>query len=209
MKPLHFMLYLSAMLHFSDGKVLKVSTTKLVNQHKIVNTHNELRRHVEPPATDMRKMVWSTEAARNANSVAKRCTNKHSLQKERQLTTTIKAQCGENIYMSSSEKDWSTVIKTWYSESEHFSYGIGASSSQNIIGHYTQIVWYSSYLIGCGVAFCKENRYKYLYICHYCPSGNLMHRINKPYTEGTPCFSCPQDCDEGLCKHHAGVNSKP
>ncbi|XP_073938946.1 cysteine-rich secretory protein 3-like [Castor canadensis] len=62
-----------------------------------------------------------------------------------------------------------------------------------------QVVWYSSFLTGCGVAYCPEKSSKYFMVCRYCPAGNYLSRYYVPYDEGEPCASCPDHCDDGLC----------
>lgn len=47
-------------------------------------------------------------------------------------------KCGENLYMSSDPTLWSTVIQSWYEESEDFVYGVGAKPNA-AVGHYTQV----------------------------------------------------------------------
>ncbi|KAF6113299.1 cysteine rich secretory protein 2 [Phyllostomus discolor] len=112
----------------------------------------------------------------------------------------IGTKCGENLFMSTDPTAWSNAIQNWYDESQNFVYGVGPKSSSAVVGHYTQVVWYSSYRVGCGVAFCpNQDSLKYYYVCQYCPAGNNVSKKNTPYQQGTPCASCPGNCDNGLC----------
>lgn len=53
-----------------------------------------------------------------------------------------------------------------------------------------QIVWASTYLVGCGRArFGKGTKLKMLIICNYAPSGNFEHK--KIYTVGDSASACP------------------
>uniref|UniRef100_A0A452QBY5 ShKT domain-containing protein n=1 Tax=Ursus americanus TaxID=9643 RepID=A0A452QBY5_URSAM len=109
-------------------------------------------------------------------------------------------KCGENLYMSSYPAPWSEAIQNWYEERHNFVYGVGPKSSDAVVGHYTQLVWYSSYRVGCGIAYCpNQESLKYYYVCQYCPAGNNVSKKNTPYQQGTPCASCPGNCDNGLC----------
>ncbi|KAL1771887.1 Cysteine-rich secretory 2 [Sigmodon hispidus] len=164
-------------------------------QREIVNKHNELRRSVNPSASNMLKMEWSIEATGNAQRWANKCILEHSNSQDRKINT----RCGENLYMSSDPTSWSKVIQNWYDENEHFTYGVGAKPNA-AVGHYTQVVWYSSYKIGCGVAFCPgQDILKYFYVCQYCPAGNNVMKKGTPYEQGDACASCPNNCDNGLC----------
>ncbi|XP_040839054.1 cysteine-rich secretory protein 1 [Ochotona curzoniae] len=181
--------------HEAALKTLLTESTAV--QEEIVNLHNTLRRKVIPEASNMLKMSWGEEAAENARTVSKYCDPEGSDPIDRRLENTF---CGENIYMSALPYSWSQVIGIWYSESKNFSYGKYVSQDLVITHHYTQLVWASSYLIGCGVAVCrKEKLFHYLYVCHYCHEGNDPERIYLPYKKGTPCGDCPTHCDDKLC----------
>ncbi|XP_062267989.1 serotriflin-like [Platichthys flesus] len=160
---------------------------------EIVNKHNDLRRSVQPTASNMLKMSWSYQAAANAQKWANSCSMKHSHKSARTIST---SGCGENLYMSSSKNSWSDAIQAWYDEVKDYQYGVGAINS-GMIGHYTQVVWYRSNLIGCAMAHCPNSQYKYFYVCQYCPPGNSQ--FTHPYKAGPSCGDCPNACDNKLC----------
>uniref|UniRef100_A0A673TY74 Cysteine rich secretory protein 2 n=1 Tax=Suricata suricatta TaxID=37032 RepID=A0A673TY74_SURSU len=173
-----------------------LSTTQTHVQKEIVNKHNELRGSVSPTASNMLKMEWDPKAASNAQKWASKCTLQHSIAEDRKTSTS----CGENLYMSSHPQSWSVAIQTWYNENTDFIYGKGPKTSDAVVGHYTQVVWYSSYRVGCGMAYCPNQRsLKYYYVCQYCPAGNNVSKKNTPYQQGAPCASCPGNCENGLC----------
>uniref|UniRef100_A0A667GIG9 ShKT domain-containing protein n=1 Tax=Lynx canadensis TaxID=61383 RepID=A0A667GIG9_LYNCA len=160
------------------------------NPKEIVNKHNELRKSVSPPASNMLKMVRSKTAA-NAQKWANKCTLEHSNAEGPKKTST---KCGENLYMSSDPASWSNAIQNWYEERNNFVYGVGPKSSSSVL------VWYSSFHVGCGIAYCpNQESLKYYYVCQYCPAGNNVSKKNTPYQQGTPCASCPGNCEDGLC----------
>nr|ALB06109.1 cysteine-rich seceretory protein [Gloydius intermedius] len=189
---------LAAVLQQSSGSVDfdSESPRKPEIQNEIVDLHNSLRRSVNPTASNMLKMEWSFNAAQNAKRWADRCTFAYSPQN---LRTVGKLKCGENLFMSSHPFPWTRVIQFWYDENKNFKYGVGANPPNAIIGHYTQVVWYKSYLVGCAAARCPSSSYNYLYVCHYCPAGNIIGKIATPYKSGPPCGDCPSACDNGLC----------
>ncbi|XP_048203594.1 LOW QUALITY PROTEIN: cysteine-rich secretory protein 2-like [Perognathus longimembris pacificus] len=179
-----------------DPAFTNLLTTQTQVQREIVNKHNDLRKSVSPPASNMLKMQWSLEATGNAQKWANKCTLEHSQQEDRKTRT----KCGENLYMSSDPINLVSVIQNWFNEREGFTYGIGPKTPNSAVGHYTQLVWYSTYQVGCGVAYCpSQEMLKYYYVCQYCPAGNNVNKKKMPYQQGTPCASCPNNCENGLC----------
>ncbi|TKC50182.1 hypothetical protein EI555_004071 [Monodon monoceros] len=194
-------------------------------QEEIVTVHNTLRRGVFPPASNMLKMNWREEAARNARMLSKDCELVESNAFKRRITNTF---CGENMHLTSYPISWSNVIRIWYSESKYFKYGGWTSTDDDMtIEHHTQVncvlanipiesnhlanyqivnkitlslqvVWATSYLIGCGISS-RRKGIQYLYICHYCHEGNDPDKKNVPYNKGTPCGDCPNNCEDKLC----------
>ncbi|KAG8445812.1 hypothetical protein GDO86_010556 [Hymenochirus boettgeri] len=173
-----------------------LSTNISTNKQIIVDTHNNFRRNVSPKATNMLKMMWSDEVGKIADNWAKKCNLQHSPQDARKTTN---FNCGENLFMSSSPVTWEEAITNLHSEIKDFQYGTGAKTTGAVIGHYTQIVWYNSYLIGASVAYCPNAELKYFYVFNFCPAGNMANQIPYPYKSGQTCADCPNSCDNGLC----------
>ncbi|XP_030051439.1 cysteine-rich venom protein-like [Microcaecilia unicolor] len=173
-----------------------MNTKKPKVQHEIVQFHNEIRRNVIPSASNMLLMTWCDEAAKTARRWANTCSIQHSIDENRTINGKI---CGENLLMANYPDSWINSIQTWYDEVKHFDYGTGETEPNVMVYHYTQLVWYKSYNIGCAVAYCPHKVYTYFYVCHYCPAGNIENVINMPYQAGKPCADCPDACDKGLC----------
>uniref|UniRef100_A0AAZ1X0W8 ShKT domain-containing protein n=1 Tax=Oreochromis aureus TaxID=47969 RepID=A0AAZ1X0W8_OREAU len=154
---------------------------------EIVDVHNAFRRAVQPSASDMLIMV---SRAFNSNSEcgSTSCCHVSHCQKGYHL--------GENLFYSSSLKSWTDVIGAWHSEVERYNYPIGSTNGKSI-GHYTQVIWNSSYKVGCGATLCPDNIY--YYGCHYYRAGNFRRWV--PYTAGPPCESCPNNCVDKLCNN--------
>ncbi|XP_075893876.1 cysteine-rich venom protein tigrin-like [Nelusetta ayraudi] len=148
----------------------------------------------------MLEMRWNDEAAANAQSWADGCSLKHSHSAQRRIST---SGCGENLYMASGKNSWSSAIQMWYDEVKDFKYGVG-SFNGGVVGHYTQVVWYKSFQVGCAMAYCPDAKYKYFYVCQYCPPGN--YGLKKPYTSGDTCSDCPNDCNDKLCTNPCPYN---
>ncbi|ELK00220.1 Cysteine-rich secretory protein 2 [Pteropus alecto] len=143
-------LFLSSPTEGKDPAFTALLTTQSQVQREIVNKHNELRKSVSPPASNMLKMEWSREATANAQKWANKCTLEHSSAEDRKTST----KCGENLYMSSDPTAWSNAIQNWYDESHNFVYGVGPKSSSAVVGHYTQNTPYQQ---GIPCASCPGN----------------------------------------------------
>ncbi|XP_036912013.1 cysteine-rich secretory protein 1 [Sturnira hondurensis] len=166
-------------------------------QEEIVSLHNIIRKVTVPEAGNMLKMSWSEEAAQNARLLSRNCDLAKTNAVKRRITHTF---CGENKYLAPDTIPWVDVIEIWYNESKHFRYGSWSPLREEKSDNYIQMIWASSYLIGCGVSpCCKKMTFQYLYVCHYCHEGNEPERKTIPYNVGTPCEACPNNCDDGLC----------
>uniref|UniRef100_A0A8C8ZQF2 ShKT domain-containing protein n=1 Tax=Prolemur simus TaxID=1328070 RepID=A0A8C8ZQF2_PROSS len=164
-------------------------------QMEIINKHNDLRRMANPSASNMLKMTWNAEAAKNAENWANKCTLSHSPPNQRQ----IRCNCGENLFMSSGPTSWSDAIQTLYDEAKNFKYGFGGIRPNAKIDHYTQLVWATSHQLGCALGHCPHKTLQYFYVCQYCPGGNNVRTKKTPYKIGKPCGECPAHCENGLC----------
>ncbi|XP_037055473.1 cysteine-rich secretory protein 1-like [Peromyscus leucopus] len=209
---LFLLLFLAAVLHPSlllrdeneNMNFEDLTTTRVSVQEEIVNKHNQLRRLVSPPSSDLLKMQWSNNARVNAQRWANQCSYVHSPPEAR--TTNI--MCGENIFLASYPASWSRAIQSWYDEAKDFRFGSGPNPPSALVGHYTQVVWNTSNQIACGVAKCSGELMQFIYVCHYCPPGNILRRQYIPYTIGQPCALCPDHCDDGLCILKQGLITK-
>ncbi|XP_063297709.1 cysteine-rich venom protein pseudechetoxin-like [Pelobates fuscus] len=162
----------------------------------IIFSHNEARRNAKPSASNMLEMVWDDDAAKKAEGYAKMCIAGHSPPSYRKISD---INCGENVFLSSFKAAWEDVLQSFLSEAVDFDYGKGPKSPSLEIRHYTQMMWASSNRVGCGVAECSNNVFKYDYVCIYCPGGNDGDSIGFPYKSGPACEDCKSSCDKGLC----------
>ncbi|KAL2084429.1 hypothetical protein ACEWY4_019947 [Coilia grayii] len=171
-----------------------VCTENSTVQEEIVNVHNAFRRAVEPTASNMLKMSWNQTVADSAQQWVDKCELRHGPSSSRLVGN---YECGENLFKSTAVQSWTTVITAWNNEVQHYQYPTGSTNGQPI-GHYTQVIWYSSYQVGCGVAKCGS---VYFYGCHYYRAGNFYSGgvAIPPYTEGEPCAACPSSCEDKLC----------
>ncbi|KAG8183821.1 hypothetical protein JTE90_025705 [Oedothorax gibbosus] len=166
-------------------------------KRKILLAHNYFRSIVDPPAADMLELSWHEEAASDAQRWSEAC----QLLLHDNVTgrwTDDFGSCGQNIFVANVQVPWFFAIKVWFMERQNFTYGEDLNNA-NVVGHYTQMVWYSTHKVGCGFNYCPVNnitKFPYFsYVCNYCPIGNYPERFDRPYTNGTACSEC-----EGYCK---------
>jgi hypothetical protein len=119
--------------------------------------HNIYRdQHCVPPASR------SADLQREAQDWANRCTFSHSGVANR----------GENLYWGPAgtnlDSNWAAV-RWWYNEINQYNFGNPGFSQKT--GHFTQVIWRDSTLIGCGRAVCGQYVY---WVCRYYPPGNYL-----------------------------------
>uniref|UniRef100_A0ACD5U0H6 Uncharacterized protein n=1 Tax=Avena sativa TaxID=4498 RepID=A0ACD5U0H6_AVESA len=83
---------------------------------------------------------------------------------------------GENIFWGSAGWPWTGVdaVNTWVSEKEYYDYNSNTCSPDapfGTCGHYTQVVWRDSTLIGCARVDCDGDLGVFI-TCNYYPPGN-------------------------------------
>ncbi|XP_063735968.1 cysteine-rich venom protein pseudecin [Eleginops maclovinus] len=139
----------------------------------------------------MLQMSYDDQVAASAQAWVDQCDLAHGAPSTRMING---YELGENLYYASKPYPWTDVIKAWHSEVSRYLYPHGSTNGKTV-GHYTQVVWSSSYKIGCGVKLCRNSIY--FYACHYYRAGNF--RTWSPYKEGPTCDSCPNDCVDKLC----------
>lgn len=193
-----------------------------INQHEkllILQEHNNYRNQIAlqtnrigpklPFAVDMLQMYWSDELAKKAQEWANRCRFQHSPSAFRKFRS---YSAGENLYISKhsanfQSMDWRKAIFSWWNEIKIFPSNRVSSFSSGgpMIGHFTQIIWASTYHVGCGFSQFKEGSwFSNFYVCMYGPAGNVITRPIYTTSNKKEC-RCPRNtsCSNkewpGLC----------
>ncbi|KAJ8727623.1 hypothetical protein PYW07_001742 [Mythimna separata] len=157
-----------------------------------VDGHNTYRHRVargeiagQPPASDMKMMVWDEELAAKASQWAKRNLRNHNPDK---TVRSNRFTVGESMHWYATTDleavlKPESVLKSWFSEHVNYTFGpLKRSDFQKEyhIGHYTQMVWSNSVYVGCGISKTTNSRMnKFFTVCNYGPGGNYMGE--KPY----------------------------
>ncbi|NWR50468.1 GLIP1 protein, partial [Regulus satrapa] len=160
--------------------------------NECVQTHNTLRSGVDPPASNMLYMSWDPDLAKSAKAWAKKCVFKHNIYlKEPGRVHPRFKHAGENIWTGTvTVFSVKAALSSWYSEVNFYNYDTNGCTK--VCGHYTQVVWATSYKVGCAVHYCPKVTYTSInnaahFVCNYGPPGNFpMH----PYKSGAVCSEC-------------------
>jgi len=191
----------------------------------IVKVHNELRNKVamgnethgaQPQAANMMKMVWDDELA----EIAQRWTDQCIFGHDGNRNTCDGLYVGQNGYWGASSAEMSPysalgvsedAVRSWYNEvkkpgfdSSHVSPFVWDKGA----GHYTQVVWAETDMVGCGLRYYKDGGwFATLIYCNYGIGGNMVGVESNMYLPGIPCSMCPPDsfCDStftGLCTYY-------
>ncbi|XP_075147591.1 venom allergen 5 isoform X2 [Haematobia irritans] len=174
----------------------------------ILKEHNRLRQTVatgrypgQPGAENMREIIWDEELAERAQQWAENCQFRHDPHR-----TINRFTMGQNLAiiwstapLDPDDGDFPSRIQSWFNEVQKYSFGDAWSPKT---GHYSQLVWGETSLVGCGFAEYKDkSKYNKLYVCNYGPGGNVVGY--NPYEVGKP--SCgtygmrPSKRYNGLC----------
>ncbi|XP_068442974.1 glioma pathogenesis-related protein 1 isoform X1 [Clinocottus analis] len=170
----------------SDGAFMK----------ECVQAHNGARSSVSPPASNMLYMTWDEALAVTARAWARHCVFQHNTH----LTDVGSvhpsfSSVGENLWAGypPSSFNASRAIEAWVKEKQDYDYDNNVCS--DVCGHYTQVVWASSYKVGCAAQLCPGQA---IFVCNYGPAGNRNRRV--PYQPGPGCSGCDGRCEEKLCR---------
>lgn len=172
-----------------------------------VRQHNAARSSVSPTASNMLHMTWDEGLAVTARAWAARCLYEHNIygQDAPRMHPTF-SSVGENLWIGSppSMFDVTLAIEKWVNETREYDYRGNACTK--VCGHYTQVVWASSYKVGCAVQLCPNGIRDYttkpgaIFVCNYGTAGNF--RGKRPYeSEGPVCSGCDGYCAEKLCRN--------
>lgn len=130
---------------------------------EMLAAHNLYRSRVGSPP-----LAWSDDLAARAQRWAK-------VLIDRGTFTHQDGKFGENLFeISGGSADPVTVVKAWASEAVNYNHATNSCTAR--CGHYTQVVWRTTRLVGCGVA---RNAKREVWVCDYEPPGNIIGE--RPY----------------------------
>ncbi|XP_050732712.1 venom allergen 5-like [Eriocheir sinensis] len=188
----------------------------------ILDTHNMLRQKVsmgqvrnQPAALNMRALMWDEELAVVAQRWADQCMPGHDRARD-----VVRFRVGQNVAATwtyevdeGDTPDFPTQVEAWFNEVNQHGFAKGSVDPfrfSKATGHYTQMVWAETYLVGCGYAYYKDPSLGYtkIYVCNYGPGGNVvggtMYKLGFPGQQF--CVNDglhPSQVYQGLCDRDA------
>jgi len=164
------------------------------DRNALLNLHNSGRSCAKVAA-----LQWDTALETVAQNYANGCSFSHNAARSTQYKSISgkDTYVGENIAWGGPVSFYGPdkLFNSWWEEQSDYACGtpIGGSNF-GAVGHYTQIMWDDTTLLGCGVAVCNNQNYL---VCNYAQGGNYMNQL--PY----PVANCPSPA----CKPSAAGGS--
>lgn len=179
-----------------DDKRVVESGISETDKDLITKLHNDYRGSVQPPATDLVKLIWDDRLAAVAQKWANQCQAAHD--QERSIPS-IGLSIGQNV--AGGYRTWNKAVKMWWDEIRMWRYGRDPDSylgygNWRKIGHFTQMAQNGTYLLGCGYAVCANSTFTRYFVCDYAAGQS---NLAAPYTRGRRCSACPRTCRDGQC----------
>ena len=133
-----------------------------------LNFHNKVRAEVNTPA-----LQWSEELAAFAQQWANYLSSLGCGLQHRPGEGEWAQKYGENIFGGGGTAFTAlNASESWYSEIKDFTPGILTESNWYKTGHYTQMVWKNTTMVGIGIARCEGGGT--IIVANYNPPGNYM-----------------------------------
>ncbi len=136
----------------------------LLVAQEIVAAHNVVRSKI-----GVSPLVWSNDMAKVARDWA------NTLLATGAFEHRTDHQYGENLLEASGfEPTPAQVVDAWASEAKDYQYS--ANSCSGVCGHYTQLVWRDTKIVGCAMV---RDAKREIWVCNYAPYGNIVGQ--RPY----------------------------
>ncbi|KAE8740329.1 hypothetical protein FOCC_FOCC014177 [Frankliniella occidentalis] len=131
-------------------------------------------------ATDMQTLKWDTELETVAQVWADQCDYGHD-----QCRNVERFPVGQNIAMTGGSGGYTSElpkkVMMWWDEYKLYRYKDGTFVFNHDTGHFTQMAWAKTNLLGCGRSTYVDKGFTNEYlVCNYGPAGNVQGQ--KMYT---------------------------
>ncbi|XP_056334590.1 glioma pathogenesis-related protein 1b [Danio aesculapii] len=171
---------------------------------RCVKAHNTHRARVSPPAASARSMSWDKELAKGARERARNCKGSHypSLG---HFGHPLFGWMGENIWLGSPFSAFSVenAVHRWSKEG---AYSLKNNNCSRMCGHYAQLMWSTSFKMGCAVNVCSKGIENFsthpestIFVCNYGDTGHV-HGVTPYIAMG--CNGCGSEiCRDNVCRY--------
>jgi uncharacterized protein YkwD len=147
----------------------------------IVIYHNAIRARVGAPP-----LAWNEQLAASAQAWANQCIDRDSnglIDHNSNRSKGLPWYVGENIFASTGPATAQAAVNDWAAEARYYDYANSRCAAGKVCGHYTQLVWFDSKWLGCGISKCPNLKFHNSIVCDYAPGGNYPGQ--KPYPQPT------------------------
>ncbi len=140
---------------------------------QIVVLHNQFRAEV-----GVEPLAWSPELAAYAQLWADHLASTRCGMEHRPRHGIWQQRYGENLYVGTAGYyGTADAVRAWAQEKNNYRADEVLQAARTAaIGHYTQMVWRNSRIIGCAASLCRG---WLIVVCNYDPPGNFLRQ--KPY----------------------------
>ena len=139
-----------------------------MDAQEALDFHNKIRKNVGSPP-----LSWSVKLAEYAQAWANQLANSGCKIKHRPRSGEWQQKYGENIYWCNGFVATAmNASENWYSEIKNYKHARLSNENWQGCGHYTQMVWKTSTMVGLGVATCENGAM--IIVANYDPPGNFM-----------------------------------
>ena len=130
-----------------------------------LTSHNDYRQSVAlspTPNPTLGDLTWDDDLATTAQRYAAQCYYAHDDYSVRNVPSQGWTYVGQNLYASAGStaainaKTINDAVTSWFDEINDWVYGVGASPSGSVVGHFTQVVWQNTTHVGCAGAVCSQ-----------------------------------------------------
>jgi uncharacterized protein YkwD len=132
--------------------------------------HNQVR-----AAHGVARLSWDPELAAIAQSWAEQCVDDMApiglIDHNPGRSDTYPDYVGENVFGSSGPTTGVEAVTLWVAEEANYDYETNFCIVEPC-GHYTQVVWEATTMVGCGIHTCPGLPYGHSIVCNYAPGGN-------------------------------------
>ncbi|XP_067245283.1 glioma pathogenesis-related protein 1b isoform X1 [Chanodichthys erythropterus] len=208
------LLRISVLLYGSFGVLaLLPGITEPEFIRRCVQAHNTHRSRVIPPAVSARSMVrqvigtqsWDNELAKGARDRARHCKASHHPGLA-YFGHPPFGWMGENIWLGAPFSAFSVenAVHRWNKEGV---YSLKNNNCSRMCGHYAQLMWSTSFKLGCAVNVCSKGIENFsthpestIFVCNYGDTGQV-HGVT-PYIAGVACSGCGSEiCRDNVCRY--------
>ena len=169
----------------------------------LVRAHNQLRREVQPSASNMKELEWSKSLQTLADYKIQDCQISSLNLNYNDVTYGYTSRIVYGINQPNLTT-FLTAVEAWFESSQYYDmYDNECRFNPRICENYIQAAWANSSQIGCAYNYCSFPTYEtsrngILILCLYYSrmDGDL------PYIPGEKCSLCPVSepyCNKGLC----------